>query len=180
MKKLLFTGASGFLGNNILPQLRELYEVDTIGLTDADDIKINLAIETPALPRSYDMVLHAAGKAHMVPRTPEEEQVFYDVNYVGTIHLCDALEKAGLPSTVVFVSTVAVYGCESGELIDESHALNGSSPYADSKKCAEKYLTNWCKERGVHLTILRPSLWLGIMLRGTWARWWREFGKGFI
>lgn len=67
MKKLLFTGASGFLGNNILPRLRELYEVDTIGLTDADDIKINLAVETPELPGQYDVVLHAAGRRIWFP-----------------------------------------------------------------------------------------------------------------
>lgn len=161
MKSLLFTGASGFLGNNILPLLKETYLVETIGLTDADDIKINLATSTPLLNRSYDVVLHAAGKAHVVPRTPEEEKVFYDVNYTGTIHLCDALDKAGVPSTIVFISTVAVYGCESGELIDESHPLNGTTPYADSKKKAEQYLTDWCKERGVHLVVLRPSLLAG-------------------
>ena len=161
MKKLLFTGASGFLGNIILPLLKEQYDVDTIGLTDKDDIKINMAKEVPHLNKTYDVVLHAAGKAHTVPRTKEEEQVFYDVNYIGTIHLCDSLEKVGYPKSFVFISTVAVYGCDSGELIDETHPLKGESPYADSKKKAEKYLTNWCKERGVNLTILRPSLLAG-------------------
>lgn len=161
MKSLLFTGASGFLGNSILPLLKEQYDVDTIGLTDMDDIKINMAKEVPQLKKHYDVVLHAAGKAHTIPKTKEEEQVFYDVNYIGTIHLCDALEKAGFPKSLVFISTVAVYGCESGELIDETHSLKGESPYADSKKQAEKYLTNWCKERGVNLTILRPSLLAG-------------------
>ena len=161
MNKLLFTGASGFLGNNILPLLKEQYDVDTIGLTDRDDIKINMAEEVPNLNKTYDVVLHAAGKAHSVPRTKEEEQVFYDVNYIGTIHLCDALEKVGFPKSFVFISTVAVYGCESGELIDETHPLKGESPYADSKKLAEKYLANWCKDRSVNLTILRPSLLAG-------------------
>lgn len=161
MKKLLFTGASGFLGNNILPILKKTYDVHTIGLTDEDDIKINIAKEVPCLGEQFDVVLHAAGKAHTVPRTEEEKQVFYDVNYIGTIHLCDALEKVGAPKSIVFISTVAVYGCESGELIDEKHPLNGNSPYADSKKLAEKYLSNWCKDRDVKLTILRPSLLAG-------------------
>lgn len=161
MKKLLFTGASGFLGNNILPLLRKQYDVDTVGLTDLDDIKINIAKEVPRLNRSYDVVLHAAGKAHTVPRTKEEGQVFYDVNYIGTIHLCDALEIVGFPKSIVFISSVAVYGCEGGDLIDETHPLKGDSPYADSKKLAEEYLTNWCKDRGVNLTILRPSLLAG-------------------
>ena len=179
MKRLLFTGASGFLGNHILPLLRESYEVDTVGLTDADDLKVDLAVETPELTRPYDVVLHAAGKAHMVPRTPEEEQVFYDVNYGGTVHLCDSLEKAGLPSTFVFISTVAVYGCESGELIDESHPLDGATPYADSKKKAKQYLTDWCKDRGVHLTILRPSLLAGRDAPGNLGAMVAGIRKGF-
>ena len=161
MKKLLFTGASGFLGNNILPLLRKEYDVHTVGLTDEDNIKINMAKEVPPINTHYDVVLHAAGKAHTVPKTNEEAQVFYDVNYIGTIHLCDALEKVGFPQSLVFISTVAVYGCESGEFIDESHPLEGDSPYADSKRLAEKYLTKWCDERGVNLTILRPSLLAG-------------------
>lgn len=161
MKSLLFTGASGFLGSNILPLLKEQYDIDTVGLTDGDDVKVDMAKEAPRLKKHYDIVLHAAGKAHTVPKTKEEEQVFYDVNYLGTIHLCDALETAGFPKSLVFISTVAVYGCECGELIDEAQPLKGDSPYADSKILAEKYLTNWCKDRGVNLTILRPSLLAG-------------------
>ena len=179
MKRLLFTGASGFLGNNILSLLKETYSVDTIGLTDADDIKINMADAAPDLNAHYDVVLHAAGKAHTVPRTKEEEKVFYDVNYTGTIHLCDALEKVGAPKSLVFISTVAVYGCEKGELIDETHPLNGTSPYADSKKQAEKYLTDWCGERGVNLTILRPSLLAGRNAPGNLGSMVDGIRKGF-
>lgn len=161
MKKLLFTGASGFLGYNIRPILEKSYEVHTIGLTDDDDIKINMAKEVPPINTCYDVVLHAAGKAHTVPKTEAEKQVFYDVNYIGTIHLCDALEKAGIPQALIFISTVAVYGCEFGENIDESHPLNGNTPYADSKIKAEKYLTKWCLDNQVKLSILRPSLLAG-------------------
>ena len=120
MKKLLFTGASGFLGYNIRPLLETSYDVHTIGLTDDDNIKINMANEVPPINIHYDVVLHAAGKAHTVPKTEAEKQVFYDVNYIGTIHLCDALEKAGIPKAFIFISTVAVYGCEFGENIDVS------------------------------------------------------------
>ena len=42
MERLLFTGASGFLGYNIRPILEKTYDVHTIGLTDDDDIKFNL------------------------------------------------------------------------------------------------------------------------------------------
>lgn len=120
MKKLLFTGASGFLGYNIRPLLEKSYDVHTIGLTDDDDIKINIAKEVPPINTHYDVVLHAAGKAHTVPKTEAEKQVFYDVNYQGTVNLCKALENAGIPKALVFISTVAVYGCEFGELNDEN------------------------------------------------------------
>lgn len=179
MKKLLFTGASGFLGYNILSLLKEMYDVDTVGLTDDDDIKINIANDIPQLNSHYDIVLHAAGKAHTVPRTKEEEQVFYDVNLRGTIHLCKALEQVGIPKSLVFISTVAVYGCECGELIDESHPLNGSSPYADSKKQAEEYLLNWSKEKNVNLVILRPSLLAGHKAPGNLGAMVDGIKKGF-
>lgn len=158
---LLFTGASGFLGYNIRPILDKSYNIHTIGLTDNDDIKINIAKEVPPINTHYDVVLHAAGKAHMVPKTEAEKKVFYDVNYQGTINLCKALEKVGPPRSLVFVSTAAVYGCEFGENITEEHPLNGNTPYAESKIMAEKYLTDWCVKYGVVLGILRPSLLAG-------------------
>lgn len=161
MKKLLFTGASGFLGYNIRPILERIYDVHTIGLTDDDDIKINMAKEVPSINTHYDVVLHAAGKAHVVPKTEAEKQAFYDVNYIGTIHLCDALEKAGIPKALIFISTVAVYGCDFGEMITEEHPLDGTSPYANSKIKAEEYLTKWCSDHKVRLSILRPSLLAG-------------------
>ena len=180
MNKLLFTGASGFLGYNILPILHKEYEtVHTMGLGQEDDIKINLAKEVPPINTHYDIVLHACGKAHVVPRTQEEEKAFYDVNYEGTRNLCAALEKAGVPKALVFISTVAVYGCESGELITEEHPLNGDTPYAKSKIMAEEFLTKWCSENGVVLGILRPSLLAGKNAPGNLGAMVNGVRKGF-
>ena len=179
MKKLLFTGASGFLGYNIRPILEKTYDVHTIGLTDDDDIKINMAKEVPPINTHYDVVLHAAGKAHTVPKTEAEKQVFYDVNYTGTVHLCEALEKVGVPRALVFISTVAVYGCDSGEMITENHPLNGDTPYAKSKIMAEKYLTDWCAKNGVVLGILRPSLLAGKNAPGNLGAMVKGIQKGY-
>ena len=63
MKKLLFTGASGFLGNNLKPLLTPGYVVTTLGLTDQDDIKTNLANTVPYLQVNFDVVLHATNHA---------------------------------------------------------------------------------------------------------------------
>lgn len=167
MAKLLFTGASGFLGNSVCPLLQKEYEiVHTLGLSAEDYVRINLASSVPNLDTRYDIVLHACGKAHLVPKTEAERKAFYDVNYQGTVNLCTALEKSGMPKSFIFVSTVAVYGCESGEMISEDHPLNGNTPYAESKKMAEEYLTEWCAKHDVILSIIRPSLIAGVNAPG--------------
>lgn len=179
MEKLLFTGGSGFLGKNTMSVLKDRYEVTTCGITPEDIIKSNLAKETPKLDLHYDVVLHACGKAHIVPKTEAEKQAFYDVNLTGTIHLCDALEEVGVPRALIFISTVAVYGCEFGELITEEHPLEGDTPYADSKIKAEEYLTNWCKKHNVVLGILRPSLLAGKNAPGNLGAMVNGVKKGF-
>lgn len=179
MKRLLFTGASGFLGYNIRPILEKSYDVHTIGLTDDDDIKFDLAKEVPPINTHYDVVLHAAGKAHTIPKTEAEKQVFFDVNYQGTVNLCKALENAGIPKTLIFISSVAVYGCEFGDEIDEYHPLNGDSPYAKSKIMAEEYLTKWCLDHQVTLGILRPSLLAGKNAPGNLGAMVKGIKKGY-
>ena len=179
MAKLLFTGGTGFLGNNIMPLLEKQFEVTTCGITPDDIIKANLAKEVPVLDKRYDVVLHACGKAHVVPKTEAEKQAFYAVNYQGTVNLCSALEKVGVPKALVFISTVAVYGCEYGELISEEHPLNGETPYAKSKIMAEQYLTEWCKKHDVVLGILRPSLLAGKNAPGNLGAMVNGVRKGF-
>ena len=179
MEKLLFTGGTGFLGKNVMPILKQKYEVSTCGITPDDMIKANLAKEVPVLPECYDVVLHACGKAHVVPKTEAEKQAFYDVNYQGTVNLCKALENVGAPKAMVFISTVAVYGCEYGNLITEDHPLEGTSPYAESKIMAEKYLMEWCSKNDVVLGILRPSLLAGKNAPGNLGAMVNGIKKGF-
>lgn len=162
MEKLLFTGGTGFLGRNIKPILDKSYEVTTIGIMDADMLKANFVTDVPELPERYDVVLHAAGKAHIYPKTEAERKAFYDVNLTGTIHLCEALEKVGVPKSFVFISTLNVYGDIPGKNdTEDSRQLVGDSPYSDSKIKAEQYLTEWCAKNNVKLGILRPALLAG-------------------
>lgn len=157
----MFTGGSGFLGKNIRPILEKTYEVTTCGISQDDQIKVNLAKDVPLLDKRYDVVLHACGKAHIVPKTEEEIKSFYDINYTGTVHLCKALEKVGVPKALVFISTMSVYGSVHGNMSTEDTPLSGDTPYADSKIQAERYLTEWSKKNNVILGILRPSLLAG-------------------
>jgi GlcNAc-P-P-Und epimerase len=161
MNNILFTGASGFLGNNIIPTLQKSgFLVSTLGLAECDYC-CDLSEDVPMLSGKYNVVLHAAGKAHVVPKTKIEEKSFFDVNVRGTMNLCQGLEMSGLPQSFIFISTVAVYGRNMGEDITEEHPLEGQAPYALSKIEAEKYLVTWCKKHRIKLSILRPSLIAG-------------------
>ena len=186
MKNLLFTGASGFLGKNVCPLLNDNYEVTTIGLAATDNYLVDLTREVPQLKCSYKIVVHAAGKAHSIPKTAEEKQLFFDVNLQGTKNLCAALENSGIPKAFIFISTVAVYGCDFGDNITEEHPLNGTTPYALSKREAEKYLEEWCALHNVMLSIIRPSLIagpnppgnLGAMIKGIKTGRYLSIGGG--
>ena len=179
MEKLLFTGGTGFLGKNTRPILDRIYEVTTCGISTDDKLKANLAKEVPTLDQHYDIVLHACGKAHVIPKSETEKQAFFDVNYQGTVNLCSALENVGVPRALIFISTVAVYGCEFGKLITEDHPLNGDTPYAKSKIMAEEFLTCWCQKHNVILGILRPSLLAGKNAPGNLGAMVNGIRKGF-
>lgn len=159
--KLLFTGASGFLGHNVKPLLDKKYKVITMGLSSNDDLNFDLSQTIPTLNDSFDIILHAAAKAHSIPNTEIERKEFFDVNYQGTVNLCKALEGKELPKSFIFISTVAVYGLEFGNNITEDCPLGGQTPYALSKIQAEEYLTGWCNINNVTLAIIRPSLIAG-------------------
>lgn len=161
MSKLLFTGASGFLGSNLKPLLRDSFEIKTLGLSSDDSYNVNIANVIPEFNESFDVVLHAAGKAHVIPKTKEEEKSFFDINYQGTVNLCRGLEKSVIPKSFIFISTVAVYGLEVGENITEDFPLKGENPYALSKVQAEQFLSEWCNKHNVVLGIIRPSLIAG-------------------
>ena len=177
--KLLYTGGTGFLGKNTKSLFDKQYEVTTCGIAPDDMLKVDLAKKVPALPERYDVVLHACGKVHTVPRTEAEEQEFYDVNYQGTVNICAALEKVGVPEALVFISSVAVYGCDFGEMITEEHPLEGLTPYAKSKIMAERYLAEWCGKHQVRLGILRPSLLAGKDAPGNLGAMVNGIRKGF-
>jgi len=158
--KYLLTGASGFLGRHILKSLAGK-SVITVGRSKGNDIQFDISKPISPIP-SVDVVIHCAGKAHVVPKTKVEVEEFYAVNYTGTYNLLEALVKSGnLPKQFVFISTVAVYGIDSGNGISESQELIGNSPYADSKIKAERLIIDWGNENGVRILVLRLPLIVG-------------------
>ena len=161
----LLTGSSGFFGKIIERILSPTHSIYTLSRSPASNCSCDLSAGVPELNQDirFINVIHAAAKAHVIPKNQKQAEEFIQVNFQATIYLTQALEKLrALPERFVFISTVAVYGKEQGEQIAEDQALLGDTPYAKSKILAEEYLTTWCSGHAVQLTILRLPLLVGI------------------
>lgn len=178
-KRVLVTGANGFLGSHICAELKKMYTVETLGramCTYNYDLRSNAI----SLDDSFDLVVHAAGKAHNIPKSASEEWEFYDVNVNGTIHLLKALESSSLmPKAFVFISSVAVYGLDFGNLISESSPLIATDPYGASKIEAESVILKWCENNDICCTILRLPLLAGLNPPGNLAAMIKGIKNGF-
>lgn len=159
--KVLITGAKGFVGEYIYNNISLKHEVFTLGRKNSD-YSIDLSDAVPSFNRSFDLVIHAAGKAHVVPKTLESSEEFFKVNLNGTQNLLDGIDNtSSYPKFFVFISSVAVYGLINGKNVNESSSLNALDPYGKSKILAEQLVLDWCQRNDVICTILRLPLVAG-------------------
>lgn len=180
MNKLLFTGATGFFGKNVLPVLEELnYSITTLG-NSTTEIVCDISKEIPELSHDFHVIVHAAGKAHTVPKSDSEKQEFYDVNIKGTQNLLKGLDMASnLPKQFVFISSVSVYGSDYGINISEDYPLLAKDPYGHSKILAEELVQNWCDKNQIICTILRLPLLVGKKPPGNLGAMIKALDKGY-
>lgn len=170
---ILITGAGGFIGRRLCVHFAAAGHMvhgvqRSVEVTDGVQqlVCADLSATVPELPVRYNTVIHAAGLAHVRGKDDELERRMHDVNVTGTRNLCVALERVGVPDRLLFVSSVAVYGCDNGLDIDERHPACPTTPYGRSKLQAEQYLAAWCQKHKVQLTIVRPVLIYGPDAKG--------------
>jgi nucleoside-diphosphate-sugar epimerase len=175
---VLLTGANGFLGKTIINELSKANSIVSLSRTTGD-YKVSLETQIPHFEQKFDLVVHAAGKAHSVPKTEEEKKQFKDVNVTGTLNLLQGFEKTRIPEQFVFISSVSVYGQELGRGINEEHQLEAKDPYGLSKIEAEVLVSDWCKEHDVVCTILRLPLLVGENPPGNLGAMIKAIEKGY-
>lgn len=182
---ILLTGSNGFLGSIIKKELTKNYNIITLSRSNSF-YNVSLEKEIPDFNQEFDLVIHAAGKAHSIPKTELEKKQFDDVNFLGTSNILKGLEKSGLPKQFIFISSVAVYGQDKGYNVNEEHPLLASDPYGLSKIKAENLVIEWCKKNSITYTILRLPLLvgqnppgnLGAMIKAINNGYYFNIGKG--
>lgn len=168
---LLITGSNGFLAKQLIFFFSD-YNFKTLSRTNSN-FSIDLSKSVPIFNETFELVIHAAGKAHSTPITQEDKDSFYIANVNGTQNLLTGLLN-NLPKQFVFISSVSVYGLIQGQNITENTTLLANDPYGKSKIDAEFVVKKWCEEHNVICTILRlplvvgenPPGNLGAMIRG--------------
>ncbi len=176
---ILLTGNSGFLGKIIFS---ELVNIDNNILTLSRTkglIKLDLSKKIPTINSKVDIVIHASGKAHSIATTKHEEMDFFKNNVTGTQNLLSGLELSSIPMYFIFISSVAVYGLDSGLNINEQSPLIAKDSYGLSKIQAENVIIDWCNKNNVICTILRLPLLVGPNPPGNLGNMVRAIRKGY-
>lgn len=171
-RKILVTGANGFLGKHVSKYLISRCWPVFTGTRDGSwtlegacgSISYGALEEKPELVAltEIDVIVHCAGIAHVLKaeHTPTIE-TFRTVNRDATIHLAQEAAKAGV-KRFIFISTIGVNGDRTvGRAFRASDAPCPHSPYAISKMEGERELLALALETGMEVIIIRPPLIIG-------------------
>jgi nucleoside-diphosphate-sugar epimerase len=155
--KIHVTGAAGFLARSILPPLRSNHEVEatdrtTLDVTDASAVRRHFERTKP------DLVVHLAALCGARP-SREQPPEFFATNALGTVNVLEACRRAGVPR-LLFTSSMTVFGA-GDEARDETSPFAPRHPYAVSKVAAEFACQNYCRDFGLAIITLRPTLVIG-------------------
>jgi GDP-4-dehydro-6-deoxy-D-mannose reductase len=149
MSKVLVTGAGGFLGRHLVPQLRAAGHDVTEARGDSGDVA------DPVTWRRFpvtDAVIHLAARS-FVPESWNLPADFMRTNLLGTIGALDYCRERG--AGLIFPSSY-MYGHVARQPIGEDACLVANNPYALSKKLAEEACRFYADAYGVTVTVLRP------------------------
>lgn len=174
-KKILVTGADGFIGSHLTEELvRRGYDVRAFVLYNSfnswgwldcvpSEIRNNIDVFAGDIRDSYgvrqavkgcDMVLHLAALI-AIPYSYHSPDTYVDTNIRGTLNVLQAVRDFGLEK-MVHTSTSEVYGTARFIPITEEHPLQGQSPYSATKIGADQIAISFYNAFDTPVSIIRP------------------------
>lgn len=174
-KKILVTGADGFIGSHLVEELiRQGNDVRAFVLYNSfnswgwldnspKEIKKNLEVFSGDIRdphgvkqamRDCDMVIHLAALI-AIPYSYHSPDTYVDTNIKGTLNVLQAARELEVEK-IVHTSTSEVYGTAKYVPINEEHPLQGQSPYSASKIGADQIAMSFFNSFNIPVAIIRP------------------------
>ncbi len=174
-KKVLVTGADGFIGSHLVEKLLEegcqvrafvcYNSFNTWGWMDSfskeqlskievvtGDIRDPHGVKNAM--KDIQVVFHLAALI-AIPFSYHSPDTYVDTNIKGTLNVVQAAKELGTERVLV-TSTSEVYGTAMYIPIDEKHPRQGQSPYSATKIGADHIAESFYRSFGVPVTIVRP------------------------
>jgi NAD dependent epimerase/dehydratase len=174
-KKILITGAGGFIGSHLTERLVNL------GATVRAFVRYNsrndrgwLEILPPSVKEKIDVLMGDLRDSESVREAMKDIEIVFhlaaliaipysyirpreviETNVIGTLNVLNAARDYGVKK-VIHTSTSEVYGTAQYVPIDEKHPLQGQSPYSASKIGADKIAESFYKSYELPIAIIRP------------------------
>lgn len=175
MKRVLVTGADGFIGSHLVEALvRAGFPVRAFVLYNSfnswgwldhcsPDIKGHFEVHAGdvrdphgvrSATRGCDAVLHLAALI-AIPYSYHSPDTYVDTNIKGTLNVLQAARDLSV-SRVVHTSTSEVYGTGRVVPITEEHPLQGQSPYSATKIGADQIALSFYSSFDTPVVVVRP------------------------
>lgn len=172
-KKVLVTGAGGFIGSHLAERLVEIgadvramvhyNALGSWGWLDESPLAEHMQVfagdvrdrdSVRAAVEGREVIFHLAALI-AIPYSYSAPSSYVDTNITGTINVLQAVRELG-SARVVHTSTSETYGTARYSPIDEGHPLHGQSPYAASKIGADQMAEAFACSFGVPVAMIRP------------------------
>lgn len=174
-KKILVTGADGFIGSHLTEALvHQGFNIRAFALYNsfnswgwldrcAEDVKGRFEVFSGDIRdphgvkeamKGCDAVLHLAALI-AIPYSYHSPDTYVDTNIKGTLNVLQAARELGV-RRVIHTSTSEVYGTARFAPITEEHPLQGQSPYSATKIAADQLAYSFYASFGLPVVIARP------------------------